>query len=170
MNAILIVTGFILLVAGHQSRWMFAGGIGLLAGSLLLPALGQAHSQVDWITSSMVCGALGALLANYFKRPVIGLAALASGMYVSTYLPQALGWETGWLNWSVAALVGIAAALAYWAWGDIVLIGLSTVTGSTLVVQYLKITTINVNFVFILFLLFGLAAQWVMWQYGHSET
>jgi len=170
MSVILVVIGFILLVAGHQGSWLYVGGVTFLVGSLLADQFNIVHSEIDMIIFSFTSGVLGALLCAYLRKFMVTLGALISGGYICYFLPGALGWETGWINWVIVLLVGLAFAVMTFIWGALPLILVSTLLGATLIIQNMSIASVGPIGMFIVLAIFGLVAQWVLWHYSKPDT
>lgn len=170
MSVILVVIGFILLVIGHQSSWLYVGGVALVMGSLLADRLSFVRSATDVIIFSFTSGVLGSLLVVYLRKFMLVLAAFLSGSYISYYLPEALGWDTSWINPVVVLLVGLASAIMTFVWGALPLILISTLLGATLIVQNMSLPSIGPVSLFIVAAIFGLVAQWLLWHYSKPDT
>jgi hypothetical protein len=170
MSFILVVIGFILLVIGHQSSWLYVGGVALVMGSLLADRLSFVRSATDLIIFSFTSGVLGSLLVVYLRKFMLVLAAFLSGSYISYYLPEALGWDTSWINPVVVLLVGLASAIMTFVWGALPLILITTLLGATLIVQNMSLPSIGPMSLFIVAVIFGLVAQWLLWHYSKPDT
>jgi hypothetical protein len=170
MSVILVVIGFILLVAGHQGSWLYVGGVTFVIGSLLGEQLNIVRKELDMIIFSFTSGVLGALLVVYLRKIMVILAAFLSGGYICYFLPEALGWDTSWINWVIVLLVGLACAVMTLIWGALPLILVSTLLGATLIIQNMSIASVGPIGMFIVLAMFGLVAQWVLWHYSKPDT
>jgi len=170
MSAILVVIGFVILVTGHQSGWLYVGGVAFLSGSILADQLNIVHSEIELIIFSLTSGALGALLVAYLRKILVTIAGLISGGYICYYLPVALGWETSWINWFLVTLVGLASAIMIFLWGALPLILISSLLGATLIIQHMTFGPISSTGMFIVLSIFGLIAQWLLWQYSKPDN
>ena len=164
-----MVIGFIILVTGHQSAWLFVGGVSFLLGSLLAEQFHIVRNEVELIIFSLTSGLLGGLLVSYLRKVLVALAAFISGGYICLYLPVVLGLDTSWINWIIVVLVGTASAMMTVIWGTLPVILISSVIGSTLIIQNLQFGSVGLIGLFIVFSIFGLVAQWVLWQYSNPE-
>jgi hypothetical protein len=77
-----------------------------------------------------------------------------------------LGWSTAWISWWVLLLAGIISAVIILLWNTLPLILVTSLTGSTLVIQYTNFKQISERILFVIFFLFGITAQWVLMQYS----
>ncbi len=170
MSVILVVIGFILLVAGHQASWLYVGGVAFVIGSLLADRLNFVRTEIDMIIFSFTSGVLGSLLVVYLRKFMVVLTALLSGGYVCYFLPETLGWDTSWINWVIILLVGLASAVITFIWGALPLILVSTLLGATLIIQNMSIASVGPTGMFIVLVIFGLVAQWVLWHYSKPDT
>lgn len=169
MNAILAVLGFIILVTGHQSGWIFVGGLGFILGYIITDAFGLVRSPLESILYSLVTGLIGALLVTYFKRILVVLGAAFAGWYVCLYLPALVGLDTSWISLPVLAAVALICALATLFWGSLPLILISSVMGTTVIIQNVRFGGITNLVMLIILIMFGIIAQFVLWQYSLSE-
>jgi len=169
MNTILVVIGFIVLVAGHQSSWLFVGGISFVVGSLIGEQLNFVHNEIERIIFSFTSAVLGSLLVVYLKKAMVILSAFASGGYICMFLPQALGWDTSWINWIYILAAAIASAVITLLWGSLPVILISSLMGATLIAEHMQIGTVSSLGLFIVLFVFGLVAQWILWHYGKAD-
>ena len=156
MSAIYVVIGFIILVTGHQSGWLFVGGIGILLGSLVGEEFHIVRNEVELIFFSLTSAVIGGLLVAYLRKGMVVLAAFVSGGYICLYLPAAMGWDTSWINWLYVILVASASALMTLIWGALPLILISSVVGATLIIQNLQVGSVGPTGLFIVLVMFGL--------------
>jgi hypothetical protein len=170
MGGIIVVIGFIILVTGHQSGWLFVGGIGFLLGSLLAERLEIVRNEVELIIFSLTSAVLGGLLVAYLRKLMVIVAAFISGGYICLYLPEAMGWDTNWINWVYVLLAALASGLMTLIWGSLPVILISSVVGATLIVQNLQLGSIGPTGLFIVLVMFGLVSQWILWQYSRPDT
>jgi hypothetical protein len=170
MGIILVVIGFILLVAGHQTTWLYVGGVAFLMGSLLAERFNFVQTEIEMIIFSITSGVIGSLLVAYLRKFMVVLAAFLSGGYICFFLPEVLGWDTSWINWVVILLVGLASAIMTLVWGALVLILVSTLLGATLIIRNMSLGSIGPMGMFIVLTIFGLVAQWVLWHYSKPDT
>jgi hypothetical protein len=170
MNALIIILGFIILVAGNQLPWIFVAAVGFIGGIYLGEHAFLALSGIKLVLFSMGIALICGLLVIYFKRVMVVLAGFLCGVYVCYYLPESLGWSTSWISLPVLILVGAIFAVLILVWFSLPLILVSSLTGATLVIQYIQFQRINEFFLFIIMFLFGITAQWVLLQYSRPEN
>ena len=166
MNALFIVLGFILLTTGQQLPWLFVAATGFIFGNLIgqQPFLG--FSGLNLILFSVGTAVISGLLVIYFRKIMVVLAGFLAGAYICYSLPAALGWKTAWLSWWVLVIAGIVSAAIILIWNTLPLILVTSLTGSTLVIQYTSFQRIGELIIFVIFFLFGITAQWVLMQYN----
>jgi hypothetical protein len=169
MNAIAAVIGFINLISGSQLRWALTGGVAFFLGKYLGEQYRFFHRELDLILFSFVLSGIAVMLSIYFQRFVAVLAGFLIGAYIVQILPEELGWNIAWINWQVTVLAGSASALAVFSldtWGKVIL---STIGGSTAVIQNLNFGGIDNLSMFIVLFAIGFTAQFLLWQYGKVE-
>ena len=170
LNAVFIVMGFVILVTGYQLPWLFVACIGFITGHWLgqQPLIGL--SGIPLITFSSGFAIIGGLLVTYIKKIMLVLAGFLAGVYICQYLPPALGWNSEWISWFVLAIGGLGAAAIIFIWQSLALIFVSSLVGATLVIQYIQIVRFPQVLLFVILFLFGITAQWLLWQYNRPEV
>jgi hypothetical protein len=169
MGTILVVVGFIILVTGHQSSWLLVGAIGFIIGSLAAQEYKLVHNENELILFSLTCSMLGGLLTAYFRKPMVILAAFFAGGYTCFFLPNLLGWETAWLNWIAVLITATFCAMIELVWGALPVILISSLLGSTLVIQNMRFGSVSSTDLFIVLISFGIVSQWILWHYSQSD-
>lgn len=165
MQLILIVLGFVSLVGGSQLPWMFVGTIGFIVGSILANYFQLDSSEIQVLTIASAAGMVGIFLTYYLRRIMVLLAGFLAGGYISITLPDVLGWKAILANWQAFVLVGTACAVILLLWQYLALILVSGVLGATLVIQNFNIATVSKEAMFVVLIIFGLTAQYVLLQY-----
>jgi len=169
MGTLLVVVGFIILVTGHQSSWLLLGAIGFIVGSLAAQEFKLAHNENELILFSLTFSILGGLLTAYVRKPMVILAAFLAGGYTCFTLPNLLGWETGWLNWISVLITATFCAILVLIWGALPVILISSLLGSTIVIQNMRIGSVSSTDLFIVLISFGIVSQWILWHYSQSD-
>jgi len=166
MNAVVIVLGFILLTIGHQLPWVFVAAAGYIFGNLVgqQPFLGLSGLSLTFF--SIGTAVISGLLVIYFRKFMVVIAGFLAGAYICYYLPTALGWNTAWITWWILVIAGIISAAIIFIWNTLPLILVTSLFGSTLVIQYTSFQMISEILLFVIFFLFGITAQVVLMQYN----
>ena len=165
MRLITIVLGFVSLVGGNQLPWMFVGSVGFILGSYLAAGMGFDQSEWQVLTVSTAAGMVGVFLTFYIRKLMVLVAGFLAGGYISMTLPAILGWEMPLEDWQAFLLVGAACLVILLLWYNLAMILVSTLAGTTLILQNLTFGTISKEALFVVLLVFGLIAQYVMLQY-----
>jgi hypothetical protein len=165
MRLITIVLGFVSLVGGNQLPWMFVGSAGFILGSFL--SVGTQFDQSEWqiITVSTAIGMAGIFMTFYLQKLMVMVVGFLAGGYISLTLPGILGWKTPLVEWQAFLLVGAAFSLILFLWYNLALILVSTLAGTTVILQNMSFGTISKEALFVVLFIFGLIAQYVMMQY-----
>lgn len=166
MQLILIVLGFVSLVGGSQLSWMFVGTVGFLLGIALANFLQLNNNEWQILTIASAAGMVGVFLSYYLRRILVLLAGFLAGGFISVTLPQVLGWKSYLEDWQAFIVVSAACALIILLWYNLALILVSAVLGATLIVQNLTIPTVGNEAMFVVLIIFGLTAQYVLMQYA----
>ncbi len=165
MRLITVLLGFVLLVGGNQLYWMFVGATGFFLGARIAELIGFNQSEWQQLTFALATGMACTFLSYYLKKIMVVLAGFLAGGYFITSMPAVLGWNeimAGWQAFVIAgALTSILLALSY----NLALIAISSLAGSALIVQNLTFGNVSTEAMFLVLIIFGIIAQWVLMQY-----
>lgn len=170
MNVILVILGFIVLVTGQQLPWVFVGSSGIILGYILGSSSYFSLPGIQLVFFSFGVGVICSLLVVFFRRIMLILAGFFSGAYICYFLPGTLGWNTDWISLPVVIIAGLVCAILVLIWNALPIIAVSSLLGGTIVIQYIQFERISEVFIFAIFVLFGITAQWVLMQYSRSES
>lgn len=139
ITAIKLVAGILVMLAGRRLYWVFVSGLGFLTAFALMARL--MADQTEWVVAllALIAGAIGAMLAVFLQRLVIGITGFLAGGYALAYLSEILASRASlpeWLPFLIGGILGAMLITTLFDWG---LILLSALIGATLVVQALQI-------------------------------
>jgi len=167
INIFHIMIGLLLLGLGRRLFWLFVGCVGFVAGLQMAQFyLGLQPVWMIWAIA-LLFGLVGAVLAMFFQTLAIGLGGFAAGSTITAYIATMLGYAA---IPSIIFIGGIAGAILLFATFDWALIGLSSVAGSTLIVQSLHVTPPAEMFLYALLIVAGAVFQATMLRSKRSET
>ena len=171
MRLILIVIGFLLLVAGGQVPTLFAASAAFLGTIELLPRIGlqfQVGITGDWsiLLISFTAALVILVLVYFLGRLPLYLLAAANGAYLVNLIPTSLGISIDWISWQLQAVLALLAVALFFYSFNFGLLLLTTLTGSALVVRYLPLEGISPLAVFLVLIIFGSVAQFLLLQYA----
>lgn len=159
MSIINIAGGALLLTLGRKVFWLFVAGVGFYAGLEL--ATRYLNVKPEWLALLIAVGigVLGALLAIFFQKLVIGVAGFLAGAFITSRLTaqlgnQVKGWE--WLIILIGGIIGIILIYAIFEWALIIL---SSLAGVILIVQGLKLAALVGILVGVILFVIGLVLQ-----------
>ena len=133
-NIIYVAMGILLLALGRRLFWFFVGCVGFVAGLQMAQSyFGLQPAWMAWVAATAF-GIVGALLALFFQTLAIWLGGFAAGSTIAAYLTVLAGFAA---VPAVSVAGGIIGAILLYVLFDWALIVLSSVAGSTLVVQSL---------------------------------
>jgi hypothetical protein len=141
----------------------------IVFGFLFTEYFNAVRTAVESVIYSLVSGVIGAMLVIYLKRAMLVLAAAFAGWYICLYLPPALEMDTAWISLPVLALAALVGGVATLMWGSLPVILISAVMGATLIIQQVRFGAISNLAMFLVLCLFGLIAQFVLFQYTQAE-
>lgn len=159
MSIVNIVGGALLLTLGRKIFWFFVAASGFYAGLEL--ATRYLNIKPEWVAVliALAVGLVGALLAYFFQKLVIGAAGFLAGAFIASRLvsflgTQVKGWE--WLVILIGGIIGIGLIYAIFEWA---LISLSSLAGAILIVEGLKLVSLMGFLVGVLLFVVGLVFQ-----------
>ncbi len=159
MSILNIAGGVLLLTLGRKIFWLFVAGVGFYAGLELTTR--YLNVKPEWLALLIAVGVgvLGALLAYFFQKLVIGAAGFLAGAFITSRLTaqfgnQVKGWE--WLIILIGGIIGIILMYAIFEWA---LIFLSSLAGAILIVQGLKLVALVGILVGVILFVIGLVVQ-----------
>ena len=153
-----IIIGTVLLFFGRKVFWLFVAGAGFLAGMSLTA---NTFNGPDWlnITVGLVVGFIAALLAVFLQHFAIGLAGFLVGGYIALQVLPILNMEGGWVPWLVFIVGGIIGVILVNAFLDWALIILSTLAGSSLIIEAVGMSQMLSMVAFIVLVATGISVQ-----------
>jgi hypothetical protein len=126
------VIGVVLLALGRRLFWLFVGCVGFAAGLQTAQLyFGLQPSWEAW-AAALLLGLTGALLAVFFQKLAVVLGGFAAGSTIGAHLAFMMGVTSAPV---IPILGGILGAILLYVLFDWALVVLSSVAGSTLVVQ-----------------------------------
>jgi hypothetical protein len=127
-----IIIGLLLLVLGRRLFWIFVGALGFVAGLQLAQLyFGLQPVWMVWLIA-LLGGIFGTLLAVFFQTLALGLAGFAAGSTIAAYFANLTGCTSVLIIAFIGGIVGLILLYTIFDWA---LIGLSSIVGSTLLIQ-----------------------------------
>ncbi len=159
MPVVNIIGGALLLTLGRKIFWFFVAASGFYAGFELESRYLDIKPEWVALLIAVAIGLVGALLAYYFQKLVIGAAGFFAGAFIASRLVSYLGtrvqgWD--WLLILIGGVVGIILMSAIFEWALIIL---SSLAGSILIVEGLRLTGLVETIAAVLLFVVGLVFQ-----------
>lgn len=162
MPMVNIFVGLILLALGRKLFWLFVGCIGFVAGYASVQQFGGGQSELVVILISLFSGLVGALLAVFFQGVAIALAGFVAGGYTSMIVTALIGLERGaWVIYVVGGILGAAMLFLIFDWA---LILISSLSGTSLIVQTVEFGQDMEALLFIVLVIIGIIFQTVLFR------
>lgn len=160
---ITIGAGLAVLLFGRQLFWLFVAVAGFAVGFQL--AENFLGTQPDWVILliAVLVGVLGALLAIFLRYVAVAVAGFTSGAYLGTLLLPWLGTNTDWMYWILFISGGVIGALLLMLLFDWALIGLSAVTGASMLVTLTNFSPTIQFGLFLVLVIVGIVVQFYLW-------
>jgi len=135
MNLIDIIGGALLLTLGRKIFWFFVALTGFYLG--LQFANQYLNITPAWLgfLIAIIAGLIGAVLAYFFQKALIGIAGFLAGALLAGQLLNILAIPMHGLQWLVILIGGIIGIVLMIVFFDWALIILSSLIGAILIVQ-----------------------------------
>jgi hypothetical protein len=159
MTFLRILFGLLMLAAGRNLFWLFLGGTGFLLGFDLAKRLLHGQPQGVIFVTALVAGVACALLAVLLQKFAIIFAGFIAGGYLLPALLKEFAVSTGHYYWLLFIVGGIVGALLMKVFFNWALIVLSSVFGSSLVVETVHFGPQLRKVFFVFLLLLGIIIQ-----------
>jgi hypothetical protein len=134
-----LLVGGLLLAFGRRLFWLFVAACGFAVGLRLTDRFVGTRS--DWLNLivALAVGVLGALLALFFQHLAIGVAGFFAGALIAVRLLDSLGFQGDVLFWMALVIGGVLGSVLMKIVFDWSLIGLSSLAGSSVIVEALRL-------------------------------
>jgi hypothetical protein len=165
MDTLKIIIGFVILLAGSQLYWFVAAVACVIMGSYLENQSARFLNYWASFSNSLKYSLLGVVFSITAKPFAVLATGFVLGGYLTYNLPDALGWKTSWFSWPYFVVGGTIATLLMiftYSFGTILI---TAFAGSVMVVQASNLSITNKNILLLVFLLLGLAAQYLLMHY-----
>ncbi len=135
MNILNIIGGALLLGLGRRIFWFFVAAVGFYIG--LQGANRFLNVQPGWLSIliALAVGLIGALLAIFFQRALIGISGFFAGVLIASSLLSLFGLQVKGWEWLIVLIGGILGAVLMSLLFETALIVLSSLAGAVLIVQ-----------------------------------
>ncbi len=128
-----ILVGVALLLFGRRMFWVFAAGVGFVAGALLATQWVEGDQPWLVLAIALAAGIVGALLTMAMQYVVVGIVGFLAGAYLGHAVALAAGFEQqAWIAFLGGGVVGAVLVMVMLNWA---LILLSSLLGATVIVQ-----------------------------------
>lgn len=134
--------GLAVLLFGRKLFWLFVAVSGFVLGVVVTPLL--LPGQPDWLILlvALGLGLVGAVLAIVLQQVAVVIAGFIFGGYALLSLLAAIGQNISPWEWAVYLIGGMVGAILVAYLFDPALIGLSALTGATLITDVAKLSNI----------------------------
>ena len=160
---ITIGAGLAVLLFGRQLFWLFVAVAGFAVGFQL--AGNFLGDQPDWVILliAVLVGIVGASLGIFLRYVAVAVAGFTSGAYLGTLLLPWLGTNTDWMYWILFISGGVIGALLLMLLFDWALIGLSAVTGASMLMSLTNFSPTIQFGLFLILVIVGIVVQFYLW-------
>jgi MFS family permease len=159
MPLINIFAGAALLLFGRRLFWLFVAGVGFVVGMMLATDWFGEKSALLTVLIGAGVGVIGAILSVLLQRVVITVAGFLSGGYLAYTLTLALTANHESLGWIAFLIGGVVGAILVAGLFDWALIGLSALTGATVIARNIAVNQSMSALLFFVLLVFGIIVQ-----------
>ncbi len=159
MSIVNIVGGALLLALGRKIFWFFVAASGFFAGFELATKTFNVSPLWVAILIGVAVGLVGALLAYFFQKLVIGVAGFLAGAFIASRLVPQLGTQVQSWSWVIILIGGVIGIILMYAIFEWALMILSSLAGAMLVVEGLNLAGMVAIIVGIILFVIGIAFQ-----------
>lgn len=153
-----VLFGGALILFGRKVFWLFVAGVGFLTGMTLAARIFNGPEWLN-VTIGLVVGFIAALLAVFMQHFAIGLGGFLAGGYLALQLLPLLNLERGWIPWAAFIIGGIIGVILVGVILDWALIILSSLAGSSLLVEAIDMPQVMQVIAFIILVAVGISVQ-----------
>lgn len=154
-----LLVGGLLLAFGRRLFWLFVAVCGFAVGLRLTDWFVGTRSEWLDLIVALAVGVLGALLALFFQHLAIGVAGFFAGALIAVRLLDRLGFQGDVLFWIALVIGGVLGCILMKIVFDWSLIGLSSLAGSSLIVEALRWRDMPGFLLWLLLFVLGVAVQ-----------
>ncbi len=166
-DAVRVLLGFTVLLAGRNIFWLFIAVIGFLFGTELAQSL--LADQPMWLAlvAGIGMGLIGAVLAIVYERVAFALA----GFYAAVFLVIVYADKLGFANMPAVTpyVAGILGALLAVLLTDWTIIVLSALAGAAAIVSVFALQSGVAVVSFLVLAAVGMLVQWNMLERGRRQ-
>ncbi len=155
-----VLLGIVILVWGRKLFWLTIGGVGFITGLILVFSLLEEQPAWIMLAAAFGVGAIGAILAILLQQVAVLIAGFLMGAYLTSWLLPLFDLQLETWLWLIIVIIGgvigsaLVSALFEWA-----LVVLSSLVGTTMIVQVTNFRPLITAGLFIILLIIGFAAQ-----------
>jgi len=170
MLVVQALVGGLLLTFGRRLFWLFVAACGFAIGLTLTTRFSTVRSEWLTLVVALGAGALCALLAVFFQRLAIGVAGFLAGALIVGNLFTALDLKEGiffWVAFGIGGVLGATLMGVLFDWG---LIALSSLAGSSLIVEVLQLPVLPGFLIWLALLGLGITVQVAQMRQRNRES
>lgn len=130
-----VATGIFLLVGGRKFFWFFVGATGFITGLTFADQILAIDSPVIILAAGIILGIIGIVIAIFMQGFAIFAGGFLAGSYIAYIIVTTLGLVPRELFWIAYIAGGIAGAILLFFLFDWALIALSSMVGSSIIID-----------------------------------
>jgi hypothetical protein len=162
---ILIALGFILMIAGSRLSWLYAGGIGFIISTLLVPRIYPLESQWSLLLISLEIAVISGMITLYTKKLILAVASFLAGAYLALGIPALFLPAAPPLSTPVLLVIGLVCLALTLLSPTPPAILLSSLLGALIIIQKMNLATIDAAVLYLVLIFFGAITQAIMLRY-----
>jgi hypothetical protein len=170
MSIVNIVGGALLLALGRKIFWFFVAALGFFAGFELATRTFNISPLWVAIAIGVAVGLVGALLATFAEKLVIGIAGFLAGAFITSRLVPQLGTQVQSWSWVIILIGGVIGIILMYVIFEWALMILSSIAGAMLVVEGFNLAGMVAVIVGIVLFVIGVAFQAGLNRRPRAET
>ncbi|MGZ6346419.1 MAG: hypothetical protein ACXWNC_02460 [Anaerolineales bacterium] len=159
MSIVNVVGGALLLALGRKIFWFFVAALGFFAGYELASRTFNVSPVWVALLIGVAVGLVGALLAVFAQKLVIGIAGFLAGAFIASRLLPQLGTQVQSWSWIIIVIGGVIGIILMYAIFEWALMILSSAAGAMLVVEGLNLAGMVAIIAGIVLFIIGIVIQ-----------
>ena len=166
MGVIFGLVGLMIVAAGSQLYWFFAGGIGFLFSEFVATNIFNAQPGANVLLIGVGGAAIAILLTITARKPAMILIGILAGVLAANTLPELFGWSPPFNEWFLLIAGGVLGGLFVGIAYEMAVVVLSSIVGAQLIANSVHLGGVNPQIMFLAILVLGIGVQILLAQYA----
>ena len=158
-DAVLLVTGILLLTTGRKLVWLLFGLIGFSGGLVASRFILKEPETIYTLVIGLAAGVLAVLLVKFIKNLILGAGGFILGAFLANSLLTSLKAEFGILNWVIILVAGVLCAFFILSAFEFALKLITSLAGAVLITRVFSPNFAYTEIIFVVLVIAGIIFQ-----------